>query len=311
MKKRNRQRRFIPSECNHVYQRSDGGYNIFYDDEDYLMCLMIMSVLARKHNVKLLEICFMVDHIHILLDADSCEQMTAFIRDYSSTFVKEYNTSIGRKGRLFYKSFGSAPKQGGKKMRSVIVYIGNNPVEKGLCRYAEDYRWNFIGYMLPKGMRHQEVRADRESRKLRRCFKRVKAAAKAGAYINYTQIYDMFSDLTDSERASLADYIIMAYYPFDVDALLGLYDGWQQVLDAMHSTAGSEYDLAEKWYSKSDVIYMKMVSYVRENLKIWPVRNILKLSFEQKSLLAADLKIKTGASDYEVNKFLHLHPVRT
>lgn len=293
-------------ECNHVYQRSDGGYNIFYDDEDYLLCFMILSVFAQKHNVKLLKICFMVDHIHILVDAESCEHMAAFVRDYTSVFVKEYNTSIGRKGRLFYKSFGSAPKQGDKKMRSVIVYIGNNPVEKGLCRYAEDYRWNFIMYMLPKEMQQKRSRASRESRKLLRCFKRVKAAVNAGAYMNYTQLYDMFSDLTDVERTSLVDYVVMAYYPFDVECILDLYDDWQQVIDAMHSTAGSEYDLKEKWYSKSDAIYMKMSSYVRENLNIYPVRNVLKLSSEQKNLLAAELKSKTGATDYEVKKFLHL-----
>ena len=306
MKKRNRKRRFIPLECNHVYQRSDGGYNIFYDDEDYLLCFMILSVFAQKHSVKLVKICFMVDHIHILLDVESCEHMAAFVRDYTSAFVKEYNTSIGRKGRLFYKSFGSAPKQGNKKMRSVIVYIGNNPVEKGLCRYAEDYRWNFIRYMLPKEMQQKKCRASRGSRKLLRCFKRVKAAVNAGAYMNYTQLYDMFSDLTDVERTSLVDYVVMAYYPFDADCILDLYDDWQQVIDAMHSTAGSEYDLKEKWYSKSDAIYMKMSSYVRENLNICPVRNVLKLSSEQKNLMAAELKSKTGATDYEVNKFLHL-----
>lgn len=306
MKKRNRKRRFIPSECNHVYQRSDRGCNIFYDDEDYLLCFMILSVFARKHKIKLLKICFMVDHVHILLEAESCEHMSAFVRDYTSAFVMEYNTSIGRSGRLFYKSFGSAPKQGDKKMRSVIVYIGNNPVEKGMCRYAEEYRWNFIRYMLPRGMQQKKVRANRASRKLLRCFKRVKAAAKSGAYMNYTQLYDMFSDLNEVEREYLVDSIIMAYYPFDDDCILGLYDDWQQVINAMHSTAGSEYDLKEKWYSKSDEIYMKISSYVRDTLKIWPIRNVLKLSFEQKNLLAVELKLNTGASDYEVRKFLHL-----
>ena len=87
------------------------------------MCYMIMSVLAKKHNIKLLQLCIMVDHIHILLESASCESMAAFIRDYTSVFVREYNNSIGRKGQLFHKSFGNAPKQGAKKMRSVIVYI--------------------------------------------------------------------------------------------------------------------------------------------------------------------------------------------
>ena len=311
MKKGIRKRRFILSECNHVYQRSESGFNIFYDCEDYLMCYMIMSVLAKKHNIKLLQLCIMVDHIHILLESASCESMAAFIRDYTSVFVREYNNSIGRKGQLFHKSFGNAPKQGAKKMRSVIVYIGNNPVEKGLCRYAEEYRWNFIRYMLPKEILKQDGQRGRMSRKLSRCCKRVNAAAKAGAYINYTQLYDMFADLTDAERGALADYIVKAYYPFDVERVMELYDDWQQVVDAMHSTAGSEYDLAEKWYSNSDLIYMAMSSYISEKLNVWPVRNVVQLPFDQKMLLASELKLRTGATDYEVNKFLHLRSLRT
>ena len=165
--------------------------------------------------------------------------------------------------------------------------------------------------MLPKEILKQDGQRGRMSRKLSRCCKRVNAAAKAGAYINDTQLYDMFADLTDAERGALADYIVKAYYPFDVERVMELYDDWQQVVDAMHSTAGSEYDLAEKWYSNSDLIYTAMSSYISEKLNVWPVRNVVQLPFDQKMLLASELKLRTGATDYEVNKFLHLRSLRT
>ena len=301
-----RVRRFIPRECNHVYQRTVKGWNIFYDREDYLMCYMILSVVAKSLNVKILKICFMYDHIHILIDADSREKMAAFVRDYLSVFVREYNSSLGRKGQLFYKSFGSAPKQGNKKMRSVIVYIGNNPVEKHLCNYAEEYRWNFLMYMVEPFHFSQEIPARKRCRSLARCIKRVKASSEVGCYLNYKQLYNMFSSLTDVEAEYLTDYIIMSYSPFDKERLLSFYDDWKQMIESMHCSTGSEYDIVEKWYSKSDRIYNDMVMYVKSHLNLTKVREVTVLPVLQKRKLMADLMRCTGATHFEVCKFLHM-----
>lgn len=299
-------RRFIPMECNHVYQRSIKGYNIFYDREDYLICYMILSVISKKLNVKILEVCFMFDHIHILIDAESRELMASFVRDFLSVFVREYNTSIGRKGQLFYKSFGSAPKQGNKKMRSVIVYIGNNPVEKHLCEYAEEYRWNFLRYMVEPFPFSNETPGRKRSRNLNRCIKRVNAAAKVGRYMNYTQLYDMFSDLTEMEAEYLTDYIIMTYYPFDTGRLLNFYDDWKQMMDSMHSTTGSEHDIVEEWYSRSDSVYSEMIKFVKGHFMLNKARDVTVMPLMQKKKLMADLMRHTGATFSEICKFLHL-----
>ena len=307
MKAKSRKRRFIPSESNHVYQRSVNGEIIFYDREDFLMFYMIVSVFAGKRKVRILEMCLMPDHIHILVDADSREVMADFIRDCTSVFVREYNESIGRKGRLFHKSFGSAPKQGSKKMRSVIVYIGNNPVEKELCMHAEDYQWNFLSYMVSSNPFSENVPVRRRSRRLLRCMKRTNAAVKAGCYLNYRQLYDMFSGLSESDARILTDHVVSAYFAFDTDGLLKYYDDWKQMLDAMHSTSGSEHDMMEAWHSKSDLIYARMTSYIRETLKIWPVRQVVAFPIGRRMQLATELKLHTGASLYEISRFLHLN----
>ena len=299
-------RRFVPNVCNHVYQRSVGGYNIFYDREDYLLCFMILSVIAKKRNVKILEICFMVNHIHILVASDTCEQLADFIRDYTSVYMMEYNASIGRSGKLFHKSFGSAPKCGSKKMRSVIVYIGNNPVEKNLCRFAEDYRWNFLRYFVDAHPFSKELTSRRHSRKLERCMKRVRAAAEVGSYMNYIQLYDMFSQLSEIEAEYLTDYIIVKYFPFDRDGLLAYYDDWHQMIEAIHSSAGSEYDIAEKWYTKSDEIFSRMTAIVKEKFNICPARKVITLPNNQKLLVMEELKKSTSATLYEISRFLHV-----
>ena len=286
-----KKRRFIPMECNHVYQRGVSGFNIFYDREDFLVCYMILSVVAQKSNVKIVEICFMFDHVHILLESQSCQDMAAFIRDYASVFVQEYNSSIGRHGQLFHKSFGSAPKQGGKKMRSVIVYIGNNPVEKDLSPHPFSVN----------------VPARKRSRRLTRCMKYVTAVAQSGNYLNYHQLHNLFEGLSVEETEFLTDYIIMKYYPFDDTKLLSFYDDWQQMTEAMHSTAGSEHDIVEQWYHRPDDIYVKMAYYIKEYFDISPLRRVTILPLSQKKALLTQLRVNVGATLYEACKFLHLN----
>ena len=155
-----RKRKFFSGECIHIYQRTVSGFNIFYDREDFIVFFTIFSVISRLYDVCVLELCLMIDHIHVLLAADSLEQVSSFVRHYSSQYALEYNHSLGRHGSLFHKSFGSAPKKGGKKIRSTIVYIGNNPVEKKLCSNAPEYRWNFLAYISETNPFSEAVRQE-------------------------------------------------------------------------------------------------------------------------------------------------------
>lgn len=306
MQKRNRKRRFIPCECNHIYQRTVDGKVIFYDREDFLVCYTIISVMSRRCFVRILELCFMVDHIHMLIEADSRERMAEFMRNYSSVFIHEYNTSIGRHGQMFHKSYGNAPKKGDKKMRAVIVYIGNNPVEKKLSRCAEEYRWNFLGYMVDKNPFSLKVPVKKYSNALTRNIKLVDRMSKSDLYLYYQILRRIFSQVSGNETELLTDHVVMSYYPFDNDGIIGYYNDWKQMLDAMHSTSGSEYDIIEKMYPGSDQIYRDMVKYVKQELKISPVRKVTVMSDEEKLEIAVLLRMHTGASKYEIGKFLHL-----
>lgn len=306
MVKKMRRRRFVAGECSHVYQRTVDGVVLFHDREDFLMFYMIVSVTAKKRGVRLLMMCLMIDHVHLLLETDTLEQMADFVRDYSSVFAKEYNDSIGRHGKLFVKSYGSAPKNGDKRTRSAIVYIGNNPVEKMLCHKAEEYRWNFLKYIEDKSAFSNKLPVRNYSRSLGRSVKIVDAAAKAGCYLNYVRLYYIFSKLSEREKEILTDHLIMAYYPFDIDRLMEYYNDYEQMLSAMHSTSGSEYDIKEIRHPGSDRIYDDMITYVKGSLGVKYARSLTMLPNAGKLELADALKVHTGASLYEISKFLHM-----
>lgn len=302
-----RRRRFVDGECNHIYQRTLNGFNIFYDLEDYLVFYMILSTSARKFRVSILKICLMVDHIHILLEADSCQEMSGFVRYYSSVFVREFNDSIGREGQLMHKSFGSAPKKGDKKTRSAIVYIGNNPVEKKMCSSAEEYRWNFIAYLDNDNPFSQDIPPRRRRRILRKAMKEAAADASANRYMNFLRLRWYMSRLNQAEKEFLTDFIISLYMPVDKEALLYYYSDLPRMVEAMKASAGSDYDIREKVTPHSDLVYDRMIEVVRAETGLDMVRKVVMLPEERKIELVTKLqKAIPSAQLYQICKFLHL-----
>ena len=308
-----KKRRFIPGECMHVYQREVKGYNIFYDREDFLVFYMIFSVLARLAGIKVQMLCLMPNHVHILLSADSMEVISRFIMHYTSVFVREYNDDVGRKGALFHKSFGSAPKKGGKAIRSTIVYIGNNPVEKDLSAAAEEYQWNFLKYISMK-INGKRVPVRSLSLRLQKAFKIVDRVASRPAYFNYAQLRRLMRGLEPNEVELLTDHIIMTYFPFDVDSLLGFYDSYEDMLTAMRSTAGKEFDIKEQYYPETDTAYKAMSDTLEKDFGdvfAGQVRKVTVLPPGEKFRLAQHLRRCTSASIYQISRFLHLPVART
>lgn len=303
-----KKRRFVPGECMHVYQRSVKGFNIFYDLEDYLVFYTIFSIVARQYNVTVMEMCIMLDHIHILLSSMHLDEVSAFIMHYTSMFVREYNADVGRKGPLFHKSFGSAPKRGSKGIRSTIVYIGNNPVEKGMCSSAEQYLWNFLQFYNDSLSGRIPLR--RQSKKLQALFREVAELKEKSAYLGYARLRRMFRKLDENERQLLVNYIIRVYFPFDAQALLSYYESYDDMLHAMHSTSGAEYDIKEKYSPESGLVYYDMAKIVQksvsETCQGTQVRKVTMLHKKDKFLMARKLQKNTSASVRQIEKFLNM-----
>lgn len=303
-----KKRRFVPGECMHVYQRSVSGFNIFYDLEDYLVFYTIFSIVAKQYNVTVMELCIMLDHIHILLSSMHLDEVSAFIMHYTSMFVREYNADIGRKGALFHKSYGSAPKRGGKSIRTTIVYIGNNPVEKGMCCDAEQYFWNFLSFYndaLP-----DRIPVRRLSKKLQALFREVTELREKSAYLGYSRLRRMFKKLDEVDKQLLINHIVREYFPFDIQALLSYYESYEDMLHAMHSTSGAEYDIKEHYSTESNLVYDDMAKVVRASFGEMgqgaQVRKVTMLPEEEKFMMAQKLQKYTSASVRQIEKFLNI-----
>ena len=252
----------------------------------------------------------MIDHIHVLLSAESLEQISSFVRHYSSQYALEYNYSLGRHGPLFHKSFGSAPKKGGKKIRSTIVYIGNNPVEKQLCSNAPEYRWDFLAYICNANPFSKAVPMNLCSNRLRKAMQEVRSSRRKNEYLTYAQLGRMFARLNNDEKEFLTDYIIRQYWPFDTKTLLSFYESCEDMFHAMKSTSGADHDIREMYHPEPDSVYRDMIRVVRNECQIVPVRRVTVLPPAMKLEIAQQLRQKTSASMRQIEKFLCLRAMQ-
>lgn len=301
-----KRRRFYRGKVNHVYQRTVNWVNIFYSNEDFLVFYTIFSVCAKSANIIVLELCIMFDHIHFLAIAENIQELSSFVDRFASWFVKEYNAHTRRKGKLFYKNFGSAPKWSEKDVRSAINYVGNNPVEKLLCRRAREYRWNFLAYFNNENPFSEKYVASKASRHLRNAIKEASELAKLNLPLRYCHLKRMMSKLSKREKDIFIDKVIVSYLPFDYEQLVSYYESYENMLTAIDSNTGSEHDIKERNDKSSHIVFQEMIESLSMEMATIDLSRIISLPIVQKMALKQKLKTKHSVSDWQMNKFLHI-----
>ena len=306
VKKRFRRRYFQGGEVHHIYQRTVNRFNIFYDMEDYLVYYTIFAVAAGKCDVVVLGLCLMFDHIHMLLKAEEKAQMSEFVRMVTSMFAREQNNDLGRSGALFQARFGSAAKIGLKQQRTAIAYLFNNPVEKALCPRAEEFRWNFLAYAITTHPFSDAIVTSTASHRLRNALKEVGAAKSEGRHLRYGQLRRMLNRLNERERSQLVDYIISVYNCIDYHFLTGCYGSYQDMLLAVNSNTGSEYDIKEERFRFSDMEYVRIADILRREEGVRTLSEVTAAAIDEKFRLFDMLRHKYSCYPQAIIKFLRM-----
>lgn len=304
-----RYRVFKAGALHHIYQRTYDGYLIFYSVRDFLVFFTLFCTIARKYHIVVLGLCLMYDHIHVLVAAPSKNDLSSFVQEYTCRFSRQRNTQYQRKGPFFRRRFGSAPKIGDKKSRTAIAYLYNNPVEKNLCQYAEDYQWDFLSYANNLNPFSNPMKLNKASRRMRRAIEEIKALRTTDTPLNYTTIERIIKELSPGEIKQLTDFIVTSYNCIDYQRLEEYYDDFQTMLIAIHSNTGSEYDIKEDKTTDSDAIFKKMQTIIKKMTSYPDMTLVLSLPDSEKQRLAWILTAESGASPHQIAKFLHLSPV--
>ena len=303
---RGHKRKFIPDAYEHIYQHGINYNLIFYSLEDRLVFFTIFAVMAWQYGICVLTLALMFNHFHTLLRATSSKVIALFIGTVTSTYAMAFNRDAGRKGALFEKAYGSAPKTGDKKVRTNIAYIFNNSVEKQLFHRAEDDRWNFLAYIGNDHPFSPPIVLEKVSRHLKASLKEVERHVKDHAYLRYPVIRRLYKKLSANEREQLTDYIISRYLPIDKAALLSFYKNYPSMVLAINSNTGSEYDLKEEYKADSDLAYREMLGILGKSSFSGKPHSVIAAPSEKKGKIADYFRQATSAKDYQIARLLHL-----
>ena len=296
----------VKGVLNHCYQRTRKGVVLFYSVSDYLVHFTIFCTTARKYPIRVLSLCQMPDHIHSSVIAEDGEALAGFFRESSSLFSYQHNHTCHCSGALLEHPFGSAPKFGDKKIRTNLIYVGNNPVERHLAKRAEEYRWNYLAYAADPFAFSSKPTYRTSSFPLRQAIREVKATATRNVQMTYAQLQRLFRPLGLDERKQLVDFIISEYNVIDFKSAIRFFGSYEEMLIAMHATTGSEYDINEVSTGRSDACYAKMTAILMKKLGLKDIHDVLALPDSAKSDLFPLLLSLTGATPEQVAAFLRV-----
>lgn len=300
-------RRFITDSFEHIYQRSIDKDIIFYTIEDCLVFFTLVCTQAINHNITLASLCIMLNHFHALVQCDFPPQISQFMQVITSTYAHEFNTNLERKGSIFHKAFGNAAKKGRKKLISIICYILNNPVEKGLSSDVKGYRWNFIEYYNNPHPYSKKISKDKMSRALKRAISLIDKLSADNEYLKYYIINPMFKSIVkDDEREYLIDYIISSYSVIDYQVQLKYFDSYSDLIKACSSNTGGEYDIKEDWDPFAETAFPELIALTKKLGYKYRDRNFLDLDIHAKIELIHYFAKNSSANELLIAKFLHL-----
>lgn len=295
--------KYSQSDVLHIYQRSVDKGVIFYTLEDRLVYYTVSACKAKKYGVKVSAAAIMFTHIHQSIQVSSLEVVQKYLHDSDTAFSKMYNNRYHRKGRFFQNRPGVSRKSSAKAIRSNLIYVFNNHVEKGLCQRAEHERWCFLPYSVSENPFSEPLCRKRCGKELRKFLNLVDRRLKKYQNLTYRDLDKILPRLRTQEKAQFVDYIVWKYAWVDFSLSLSMFGSLNALLVAAASTSGGEYDIQEEFSKESDVAYMNLINYAE---RAGFINKVYSTQFSNLTDMAYEIRKRTGASMSQLRKFFHI-----
>ena len=293
----------------HIYQRAQSGFVVFYNVKDSLVFFTIFSLTATRYKIRVLGLCLMYNHIHVLIEAENHKIVARFVQEFCSKFSRAYNTRHGLTGRLF-STFGLSNKCGDKQIRTSLAYLYNNPVEDRICKRAEEWHWNFLAYEDSDHPYSEKLVLREASVGMRKAARTVRTLHTRQRPLTYEVLDGLFKSLNMSEKIQLIDFIVKEYSVIDFKGVIGYYGNYVNMLTAFGSNTGSEYDIREPNDPHSGAAYRKMTHHLASDKRFSGIEDVLKLPAEARIAYLNELVSACGVSLNHARRFLRIETVK-
>ena len=130
----------------HVMNRGVRRLRLFESPNDYQLFLMCLEEARRQHPVKILALCVMPNHFHLLVQPTEDFQLAAFMKVGVGTHAKRWNSVRHRvgQGAVYQGRYRAFPMYTDAHLVRVCRYVERNPLRAGLVRRAEAWHWSSL-----------------------------------------------------------------------------------------------------------------------------------------------------------------------
>lgn len=120
---------------------SGGNELLFRTKEDYVHCIVCLSLAAYKTDTTILAYCLMSNHVHLCIRTSDVK---SFITNFRYPYSCYFNSKNERRGRLGERDFFVSEIKGHHHILAVIAYILRNPLHHGVCATPFEYAYSSI-----------------------------------------------------------------------------------------------------------------------------------------------------------------------
>ncbi|HEX6975707.1 MAG TPA: transposase [Vicinamibacterales bacterium] len=133
-----------PNSVQHVLNRGNRRAAIFHEDSDYERFTNILADAAERVPMRLLALCLMPNHWHLVVWVRSGDELPAYMQWLSSTHVQQHQRKYGTRGtgHLYQARYRNFPVQQEAYLYSVLRYVEANARTANLVRRAEHWAWS-------------------------------------------------------------------------------------------------------------------------------------------------------------------------
>jgi putative transposase len=141
----------------HIICKSISEVDLFKDDEDKKKYLSLIRKYKEIYNVKIYGYCLMDNHAHLLLDANGAD-ISKVMHGVNFSYAMYFNKKYEREGHLFKDRFKSKIVDDEKYLKTVSLYIHNNPKDIGEFKDCpEEYAFSSLGIYIGKRRDHFNI----------------------------------------------------------------------------------------------------------------------------------------------------------
>lgn len=142
-----KKRVWYPGAVYHIMSRGNRKSDIFQDEEDFYVYLMILRKTREKYPYSLYAYCLMTNHVHLQIETKDAE-IWHIMRTINLCYTKYFNNKYNFIGHLFQGRYVAELIENDAYNIQASRYIHLNPVKAGMVASPIDYRWSSYGVYM-------------------------------------------------------------------------------------------------------------------------------------------------------------------